>query len=116
MQISLITFFITGFIFSALAVPLIRRKIKINNWYGIRLPQTMENEKVWYEVNSIMGKYLFGWGIFILCVIIYYVINPTNPEYLMVYVLLVILIMGTILFVIRSFRTAARISQKYIDE
>ena len=112
MQISLIIFFITGIIFSGLAIPLIRRKIKINSWYGIKLPQTMENENVWYEVNAIMGRFLFTFGLFISIISIYFYLNPTEPEYLMVYLLLAILILGTILFVILSFRTANSVSSR----
>jgi len=59
MQISLMTFFVAGIIISALALPLIKRKVKINSWYGVRLPQTMQSENIWYNVNSYMGKYLF---------------------------------------------------------
>ena len=113
MQISLITFFITGFIFSALAVPLIRKKVKVNSWYGIRLPRTIENEDVWYEVNSIMGKYMFAFGLLISGLSLYFLVYPTKPEYIMVYVLLIVLITGTILFVILSFNTSAKISRNY---
>ena len=112
MQISLITFFITGIIFAALALPLIKEKIKINNWYGIRIPQTMHDEKIWYEVNKKMGKYLFTLGISISGLSLYFFLRPTSPEYIMVYLLLAILIMGTIFLVILSYKTANKIILK----
>ena len=42
LEILLITFVGTGLILIGIAIPLIYRKIKINNWYGIKLPQTMK--------------------------------------------------------------------------
>jgi uncharacterized membrane protein len=110
--ISLIIFFISGIIISALAIPLIRRKIKINSWYGIRIPQTMENEKIWYAVNEIMGKYIFAWGIIISILSLYFSLNPTDPKFLMTYILLTILILGTVLLVILSYK----IANKYENE
>lgn len=114
MQINIIIFFLTGILFAALALPLIKRKVKINSWYGIRIPQTMENEKVWFKVNSIMGKYLFVLGIFISGLSLYFVLNPTDPGYLMVYILLGVTIVGTIMLVVLSFKVANKISiQEY---
>jgi len=112
MPTSLIVFFFTGVLFSVLAIPLIRRKVKMNSWYGIRIPQTMESESIWYEVNAIMGRYLFTFGILISVVALYYIRFPLEEEYKMVYILLGILIIGTILFVKLSFSTANRLSNK----
>lgn len=82
MLLSLITFFLTGIVFSGLAIPLIRKKVKINSWYGIRIPQTMDNEKVWYQVNEIMGKYIFVFGMLISILSLYFMLNPTDPNYI----------------------------------
>lgn len=110
MQISIIIIFFTGILFSALAIPLIRRKIKMNYWYGIRIPQTMVNENIWYKVNEIMGKYIFAWGILISSLSLYFITNPTDPYYLMAYVLLGLLIIGAILLVVISFKVGNRVS------
>lgn len=110
MQINIIIFFLTGILFAALALPLIKQKIKMNSWYGIRIPQTMENEKVWFKVNKVMGKYIFSWGILISVLSLYFIITPTSPSYLMVYILLAVTIIGAILLVVISFKVANRIS------
>lgn len=106
MLTSLITFFITGIIFSIISIPLIKRKIKINNWYGIRLPQTMESEPVWYEVNERAGKYLFLFGILLslLSVILYYF--PFIDEVYTIFILLAFLIGGSILLIVLSIKYA----------
>ncbi len=76
-QTSLLVFFFTGLLFSALSIPLIRKKVKMNAWYGIRTGETMRDETIWYKVNSIMGKYLFVFGIISFCFIgIFYLLSP----------------------------------------
>ena len=113
MQTSLLVFFITGFIFSALSIPLIKKKVKMNAWYGIRTLETMRDEKIWYEVNSKMGKYLFVFGSIISGIAIYFTFFPLVEEYEMVYSLLGILILGTIIFVKIAFRMAYNLSNQY---
>lgn len=111
-NMSLILFFITGLLLSALSIPLIRKKVKMNAWYGIRTGETLRDEKLWYKVNSIMGRYLFVFGLVISALSLYYVFYPLNEEYKMVYSLLGILTIGTILFVKQSFYVSYKQSQK----
>ena len=112
-QTSLIVFFITGLLISALSIPLIRKRVKMNAWYGIRTLETMRDKKIWYDVNSKMGKYLFVFGIIISSISIYFSFFPFEEEYEMVYSLLGILFLGAILFVKQSFRVAYNLSNKY---
>ncbi len=113
MPISLIIFFFTGIFLSGLAIPLIRKKVKIDSWYGIKVPDATINEKIWYKVNAIMGRYLFVFGIVISVISLNFTINPLNYEYKMVYTLTGILILGTMLFIKLSYNTAERIRKKY---
>jgi uncharacterized membrane protein len=52
-----------GLLLSVLAIPLIRRKIGANAWYGFRVPQTFADPEIWYAANAYAGKYLLGTGI-----------------------------------------------------
>lgn len=52
-----------GLFIAALAVPMIRRRVAPNRWYGFRVPRTLEDPKVWYEANAYAGKCLFWFGI-----------------------------------------------------
>ena len=112
MPTSLILFFVTGLLFSGLSVPLIRKKVKMNSWYGIRVPAAMLNENIWYEVNAIMGRYLFAFGLLTSVISVQFILHPLEYEYQMVYTLLGILIFGTILFIKLSYITAKRVSEK----
>jgi hypothetical protein len=55
-----------GLLLSALAIPLIMRKIGPNPIYGFRVKQTLEDPKIWYEVNAVAGKGLFVDGLIVV--------------------------------------------------
>ncbi len=42
----LILYVVTGVLLAGLAVPLIKRKVPPNNWYGFRVKATLENEAI----------------------------------------------------------------------
>jgi hypothetical protein len=52
-----------GVFFIALAIPLIRRRVKPNWIYGVRFPATLEDESVWYDMNARGGRDLAGIGV-----------------------------------------------------
>jgi SdpI/YfhL protein family len=84
----------------------------MNAWYGIRTPQTMESENIWYDVNAIMGRFLFSFGIFISGLTLYFALYPLKEEYEMVYILLGTLMLGTVLFVKISYKISKELSSK----
>lgn len=88
----------------------------MNAWYGIRTGETMRDETIWYKVNSIMGKYLFVFGMVISALSVYFHFFPFDEEYEMVYALLGALIFGTILFVKQSFYVSYKQGQKQFNE
>jgi uncharacterized membrane protein len=53
----------TSFLFVALAVPLIRRRVRPNALYGLRVPATFADEWVWYEANARSGWDLLRLGL-----------------------------------------------------
>ena len=52
-----------GILLSGLSVPLIRRKVKPNPWYGFRVKATLNDERIWYSANEYAGKCLFWAGL-----------------------------------------------------
>jgi Na+-transporting NADH:ubiquinone oxidoreductase subunit NqrD len=55
-----------GALFVALAVPLMRRLVGPNHWYGFRVPQTLNESHVWYEANAYAGKGFFWLGVLLM--------------------------------------------------
>jgi hypothetical protein len=43
----------------AFSIPMWRRKIKPNGLYGFRTRLTLENPRIWYEVNASSGRNMF---------------------------------------------------------
>ena len=60
-----ITHGITALVSIGLSVPLIKRKIKRNPWYGIRIPEAFKSEERWLEINQYGGRLFLAWGIVI---------------------------------------------------
>jgi hypothetical protein len=48
-----------------LAIPLMRRRVSPNGWYGFRVLATLSDERVWYAVNAHFGRRLLVVGIVI---------------------------------------------------
>jgi len=46
----------------SLAIPLIRRRVKMNPWYGVRIPAAFASEASWFEINRHGGWLLLAWG------------------------------------------------------
>ena len=49
-------------LFIAISIPLVKRKVRMNPWYGVRIPKAFESEKNWYEINAYGGKRLIVWS------------------------------------------------------
>ena len=45
------------------SLPLVKRKIKRNQWYGIRIPEAFKSEERWLEINQYGGRLMVRWGI-----------------------------------------------------
>ena len=59
----LILYVVLGLLMVALAVPLIKHKVKPNGLYGFRVPQTLSDPEVWYAVNAHFGRRLLVTGV-----------------------------------------------------
>lgn len=47
----------------ALALPLVRRRVKMNRTYGIRFARSFESEELWYAINEYGGRRLIVWSV-----------------------------------------------------
>jgi uncharacterized membrane protein len=52
----LVMYVASGLLLAGLSIPLILRKIGPNPVYGFRVKQTLDDPRVWYEVNAFAGK------------------------------------------------------------
>ena len=63
-----IVYGIVAVIIVNLALPLIGRRVKMNSWYGVRIPESFRSESRWYEINEYGGRLLIYWAALIALV------------------------------------------------
>ena len=56
------TILAVSILFIAISIPLVKRKVKMNGWYGVRIPKAFESEENWYKINAYGGKRLMIWA------------------------------------------------------
>ena len=111
MDLILLIYIFMGVLFIAISIPLIKRKVKINNWYGVRLPQTMKNEEIWYEVNEKSGKHLFAFGTIIIFFSILFYIGNFFSSIVSFVIMTVLIYIGIIAIVIKASSFANKLTK-----
>ena len=51
-----------------ISIPLLKRKIPMNRWYGARFKKSFESEENWYKINAYSAKQLILWSIPLLII------------------------------------------------
>jgi hypothetical protein len=83
MEILLSLYALGGLLLAGLSVPMILKKIPPNGLYGFRLPSTVNNPVLWYDVNAYAGWRLLvvGLGSAIGSIILYYTVDSSVDAY-----------------------------------
>lgn len=74
----------SGVLIILLAIPLIRRSVKMNDAYGFRFKSAFRSEARWLEINEFGGRRLAAFGSLLLLVGVISLIIPM-PESVSVY-------------------------------
>jgi hypothetical protein len=56
----------TGALCILLSLPLIKRKIPRNSFYGMRFPQSYQSDEAWFKINEFGGKQMLLWSLLII--------------------------------------------------
>jgi uncharacterized membrane protein len=108
----ILLFWVLGMIFVGLAVPLIRRKVRPNALYGLRVAETLENEEVWFEANARSGRDLLWVGIGTIVVPSALYALPWRDDKHYALVCCGLLIIAVIVYAVRGLRTARAVKQE----
>jgi uncharacterized membrane protein len=107
-----------GILFIVLALPLLRRKVPPNHFYGLRVGETMENEKVWYEANARSAKDLIrlGLGIIVISSALFFLPWKDPNHYILT--CCVLLLAAVLIYGFRGLTIARRVKeeQKNVSE
>jgi hypothetical protein len=97
-----------GLLLVLLAVPLLRRRVPPNGWYGLRVAATFANESVWYDANARSGRDLLILGVMQILLALVLAAAPIAPE---TYALLNVaaLVAGALTCAIAGIRRANRL-------
>jgi hypothetical protein len=55
-----------GILTFCVCLPLIYRKVPMNRFYGIRIPQSFASAERWYDINAHGGRLLARWSCLII--------------------------------------------------
>ncbi len=58
-----ILFLVSGLLILALSIPLIRRRIPMNHYYGFRVEAAFASKDRWYAINEYSGRVLAKWTV-----------------------------------------------------
>jgi uncharacterized membrane protein len=72
-----------GLLLAGLSIPLIRRRVKPNYFYGFRTPKTLSDERIWYDANAYAGRALFtlGASYAAACILLHFALRPNFVAY-----------------------------------
>jgi len=98
-----------GAILIVVGLPLARRNVPPNRWYGVRIRATFADPEVWYEANATAGRDMIRLGIavMVLSIVIPWIAPLRDSDY--AGVLAAVVGVGALGFTIRSVRLANRL-------
>ncbi len=59
---------VAGALIIAFCIPLLRNKISMNQWYGIRFKKSFESTENWYKINKYGAGRMVFWSIVIIVI------------------------------------------------
>src|SRR5437868_3782092 len=62
MKTLLVMYVLSGGLLSLLGIPLMLRRIPPNPLYGFRVPKSLSDARIWYEINAYSGAHLLWIG------------------------------------------------------
>ncbi|HYI09183.1 MAG TPA: SdpI family protein [Thermoanaerobaculia bacterium] len=93
----------------ALAVPLLRRRVKPNDLYGLRVEATFADEWVWYEANAQTARDMLVVGLAHLGVTALLPLVPGVSDTAYAVVNIALLLMGVVGMAVIGWRRAERL-------
>ncbi len=95
----------------ALFVPLLRGRIARNRGYGLRTPETLASDEVWYHANRAVAKRAIASAVILtLAALGFYALDGTSDDELF-WILLVLWLAALIQDAIAGVRFARRLAQ-----
>lgn len=99
---------IMGILAMAFSWPLIKRKVKMNSFYGVRIAAAFRSDRQWYDINEYGGRLFYRLGILIIITGLIGIAIPAQKWISYSWASLVIILGGLLVVVIAINRYAGR--------
>ena len=75
---------LAGILLIGLGWPMAARRVRPNRWYGLRIPATFADERVWYDANAVAGRDMVVLGVVVVVVAVGLplIVNLQLPVYI----------------------------------
>jgi hypothetical protein len=109
MRAAEIVFPCLGLLMSLLGWPLAVRRVAPNRWYGLRVPATFADTRVWYDANALAGRDMvtFGAVVAVVTLVLRHATNLDDKAY--AGTCAAIIGIGSLLLAARGWRAANRL-------
>ncbi|MFO7608638.1 MAG: SdpI family protein [Candidatus Krumholzibacteriia bacterium] len=92
-----------------MGIPLARRRVGPNHLYGLRVPETLADEAVWYEANAVTGRDMVAVGAVTAVAAVGLDLVPGLGEDQYAVLVAGLLILGSLAMCLRGLRVARRL-------
>jgi SdpI/YfhL protein family len=92
--------------------PLAHRRVPPNRWYGLRVPATFADPRIWYEANAVCGDDLVRLGAVLLAVALGLQFLSGLPELGYVMICLAVLVVGSLRATIHGVKVARKLQRQ----
>ena len=86
LKLGLVNIF-AGVLIIAVCLPLLKDKIGMNHWYGIRFKKSFESKENWYKINRYGAQRLILWSVLIVAIGILTLFVPVSNNKILLIVL-----------------------------
>ena len=102
----------TGLLLVAIGLPLMRRRVPPNTWYGARMPSTLASEPIWYAVNAQCGRDMMWLGVVTVALAtLEALVVPPQYGGFAVLALCAVVVIGALALALRASRYAAALQR-----
>ena len=101
-----------GVLSIVIGIPLARRLVPPNRWYGVRIPATLRNPAIWYEINAKSGRDLIWLGATLIVVAVALPRVTALPPGGYVAVITVAFVVASLILTFRATVLARRLDRK----
>ena len=105
-----------GLLLVGLAWPLAFKRVPPNRWYGLRVPATFADERVWYEANARAGRDMMALGAMVVLVGLFLPLVVPLRQEAYTGICAAILGVGSLILATRGWRAANRMLRELRDD